>query len=121
MLRVFIPELYNDDRSQFLSQEEQKIFYKEGLRPAVVRLTPGVANEWPATYDDKNFRARGANGRLCFQTKVLPDWLVPHLGDCIRESLTDSGHTWGEGLVFLHQIRGVKHGNTHSLSRGAAR
>lgn len=67
------------------------------------------------------FRARGANGQLCFQTKMISDWLVPYLGDYIRDCLTQNGRSWGKGLVFLHQIRGVKHANTHSVSRTAAR
>lgn len=55
ILPVFIPELYNEERSQFLSQEEQEIFYEKGLRPAVERLLPDRANEWPATYSDEMF------------------------------------------------------------------
>lgn len=121
-LRVFIPELHHEDRSQFLSQQELEIFYQAGLRPAIERLEPEGANEWPATYADEMFRARGNNGQLNFQTKVLGDWLVPYLGDYIRSSLRDGGYAaWGEGLVFLHQIRGVKHANTHSIATGPAR
>ena len=67
------------------------------------------------------FRARGSNGQLSFQTKMIPDWLIPYLGDYIRTSLANAGCSWGEGLVFLHQIQGVKHATSHSLQSRPAR
>lgn len=120
MIRVLIPDLYNERRSQFLSQDEQRIFYEAGLRPAIERLQLERAAEWPATYNDEMFRARGVNGQLSFQTKIVPDWLLRELGDYLRESLEENGYSWGEGLVFLHQIRGVKHSTTHSTTARAA-
>lgn len=120
MVRVLIPELYREGRSQFLSQDEQRIFYEAGLRPAVERLQGDNAAEWPATYNDEMFRARGANGQLSFQTKVIADWLLPFLGDYIREALENNGYTWGTGLVFLHQIRGMKHSTSHSVNEESA-
>ncbi|KAF9455548.1 hypothetical protein BDZ94DRAFT_1277936 [Collybia nuda] len=60
------------------------------------------------------FRARGQNGQLSFCTKIVAQWLVPELGDAIRLSLAENGCSWGTGLVFLHQIRGVKHSSSHT-------
>ncbi|KAF8956187.1 hypothetical protein BDZ97DRAFT_1764028 [Flammula alnicola] len=120
MIRVLIPELYSKDRSQFLSQAEQKVFYEQGLLPAVQFLSDDQAAEWPATYDDEMFRARGRNGQLNFQTKVIAEWLVEYLGDYIRIYLEANGCSWATGLVFLHQIRGVKHSSQHSLGRDNA-
>jgi len=121
VVRVFIPQLYHENRTQYLSQDEQRIFYEAGLRPAVERLELEKSSEWPATYNDEMFRARGNNGQLSFQTKVIADWLLPYLGDYIRSSLSNAGYSWGEGLVFLHQIRGVKHATSHSLRTRSAR
>jgi hypothetical protein len=66
------------------------------------------------TYDDEMFRARGRNGQLSFTSKMLGAWLVPELGDAIRTALTNNGVSWATGLVFLHQIRGVKHSTQHA-------
>lgn len=120
MVRVLIPDLHDDTRSQFLSQEELKIFYEKGLRPAIQRLQIDNAAEWPPTYGSEMFRARGANGQLSFQTKVLPAWCLSVLGNYIRDALTGNGCSWGTGLVFLHQIRGVKHSTSHSCTGVAA-
>lgn len=67
------------------------------------------------------FRARGRRGQLSFTTKMIPDWCVEDLGDHIRDSLTENGYSWGTGLVFLHQIRGVKHSTTHEFDTSSAR
>ena len=84
------------------------------------KLWPERSAEWPVTYDDEMFRARGKNGTLSMQTKVTTDWMSSFLGDYIRESLQSSELTWGEGLVFLHQIRGVKNSSVHPLDGNAA-
>lgn len=121
MVRVLIPELYNKETpNPVLSQEQQAVFYEDGLRPAIVHLLGARANEWPPSYADEMFRARGHSGQLSFQTKVIPAGLIPHLGDSIRHFLEENGHPWAEGLVFLHQIRGVKNANAHGLSDEAA-
>ncbi|RDB15070.1 hypothetical protein Hypma_005467 [Hypsizygus marmoreus] len=120
-LRVLIPELHHDQRSsQSLSQDELRIFYEKGLRPAVQQLLGDQAAEWPATYADEMFRARGRNGQLSFQTKVIPEWHLSELGDCIRACLAQNGCSWGNGMVFLHQIRGVKHSSSHNLDHDAS-
>ncbi|GLB33116.1 hypothetical protein LshimejAT787_0100010 [Lyophyllum shimeji] len=121
IIRVMIPELYHDQRSSpRLSQDEQRIFYEQGLRPAMEELLGDKAAEWPATYDDEMFRARGKDGRLALTTKMFPEWLVDQLGDQIRASLQDHGCSWGTGLVFLHQVRGVKHSSSHSVDAECA-
>ncbi|KAF9455564.1 hypothetical protein BDZ94DRAFT_1316104 [Collybia nuda] len=90
-LLVQLPELYSDDRKAHLTQDEMKTFYECGLRPAIVSLSPDTASEWPATYSDEMFRARGQNGQLSFCTKIVAQWLVPELGDAIRLSLAENG------------------------------
>ena len=89
MVHILIPELYHKNQSQFLSQDAQRIFYQDGLHPAVQALDIARSAEWPATYNDEMFQARGTNSQLSFQTKVFPDWLVPYLGDAIREALQE--------------------------------
>lgn len=122
MIRAFFPDLYGEShRTPHLTQEEQKTFYEDGLRPAVQELLGEQAAEWPATYTDEMFRARSRNGQLSFQSKVLPDWSIPSFGDYIRHYLTLNGHAWGRGIVFLHQVRGVKHSCAHSTTCSAAR
>lgn len=120
MVRVLLPELYSDDRSQNLSQEEQKTFYEKGLLPAMQYLDGDQAAEWPASYDDELFRARGRNGQFSFQTKIVNDFLLDEFGDAIRDCLAHYGCSWGTGLVFLHQIRGVKHSLQHTPNRESA-
>src|ERR1700688_83407 len=121
MLRVFIPGLHNPHtRSPFLSQEDHRIFYEHGLLPAVTELCEDRAAEWPATYTDEMYRARGRNGTLSFQTKRIPSWKVKDLGRTIRSKLHAAGIPWAAGIVFLHQIRGVKDSTIHSVNRDAA-
>jgi hypothetical protein len=116
ILRVFIPGLYNrHTRSPFLSQEDHTTFYEQGLLLAVKELCGDRAAEWPATYTDEMYRARGRNGTLSFQTKMIPDWKVGDLGTTIRSKLGDAGIPWARGIVFLHQIRGVKDSTIHSV------
>jgi hypothetical protein len=120
MIRALFPALCAEDRSGSLTQKEQKIFYEKGLRPAVVELLGASAADWPPTYESEMFRARGHNGQLSFISKSLPEWHVSILGDKIRDSLLDNGIAWGEGLVFLHQIRGVKNTSQHTHHREAS-
>lgn len=118
---MLLPELYSEDRkSPYLTQDELETIYDLGTRPAIEELSPGTVAEWPAKYRDEMFRARGSNGQLAFASKMLPAWLVGHLGDRIRAALARNGSTWGTGLVFLHQIRGVKHSTSHSPEPAAA-
>ncbi|PPR05563.1 hypothetical protein CVT26_008757, partial [Gymnopilus dilepis] len=122
VLRVFIPELYEPDRPyNRLTQSQQTIFYEKGLRPAVANLLDIEALEWPATYSDEFWRARGRNGQLRFVTKTIPSPVVPHLANAIREAFRDSDIPWHHGLVVLHQIRGVKHSTSHSPTRHEAK
>lgn len=114
MIRVLFPALVASGRSVFLSQEEQTIFYEKGFRPAVADLLGASAADWPPNYESEMFRARAHNGQLSFMSKMLPEWHVNLLGDKIREFLRMNGVSWGEGLVFLHQIRGVKNSSQHT-------
>jgi hypothetical protein len=117
MIRVVIPELYEEGRKPYLTQQEQQIFYEHGLQPAIVSLCALPATEWPPTYNDEMFHARRRNGQFSFGSKILGDWLVPRLGDAIRDALTANGHSsWATGMVFLHQIRGVKHATQHAAN-----
>jgi hypothetical protein len=121
MLRVFIPDLHNPHtRSPFLSQEDHRIFYEYGLLPAVRELCEDRADEWPTTYTDEMYRARGRNGTLSFQTKRIPAWNVEDLGKTIRSKLHEAGIPWAARIIFLHQIRGVKDSNIHSVDEVAA-
>lgn len=118
---MLLPELYSEDRkNSYLTQEELETLYNLGTRPAIEELSPETAAEWPSRYRDEMFRARGHSGQLAFASKMLPDWIVRDIGDRIRAALARNGSTWGTGLVFLHQIRGVKHSTSHSPEPAAA-
>jgi len=122
MIRVLIPGLYDSEsRSPNLSQQHQKTFYEQGFLPAMQELCEDLAAEWPATYEDEMFRARGHNGKLSFQTKTIPEWQVRNIGSAIRSHLRRAGIPWARGIVFLHQIRGVKHSNFHPLDTTVAK
>ncbi|TFK62821.1 hypothetical protein BDN72DRAFT_902928 [Pluteus cervinus] len=123
MIRVFFPELYNDAgrrQGPFLSQEEQRIFYEQGLRPAIAELLGDKATEWPTTYQGELWRARARSGAFRFQTKVIPEWCLPVLAESIRDHLELNGVSWHHGIEFLHQIRGVKHATTHAVDEESA-
>jgi hypothetical protein len=120
MVRAFIPGLYDaNTRSPYLSQENQVTFYEKGLLPAVQELCQARSAEWPAKYTDEMFRARGRNGTLSFQMKVIPKWNVGILGRTIRSKLQEAGVPWATGIVFLHQIRGLKDSTLHRLDAAA--
>lgn len=110
--------LYDPTRNRSVcTQDEQRTFYEKGLLPSIFQLLGEQrTTDWPPTYDSEMFRARGSNGRLRFSTKVLPDWIIPHLADTIRENLTRNRVTWGEDLKILHQVRGVKNESMHSIN-----
>ncbi|KAF8868356.1 hypothetical protein CPB84DRAFT_1857950 [Gymnopilus junonius] len=112
--------LYSEERKPHLSQDEQRKFYEFGLRPAIQRIDPAQMTEWPVMYDDKMFCARGQSRTFSMQTKVTIDWMSQYLGEYIRDALESNGLDWGTGLVFLHQIRGIKNATTHSHTDAAA-
>jgi hypothetical protein len=121
MIRAFIPELYDEERaSPILTQQEYAAFYEKGLRPAVWQLDDNDATEWPATYNDEMFRARSKAGHLSFQTKVMDTFVGWFLADYIRDALKERGSNWHHGLVFLHQVRGVKNSCRHHEENAAA-
>ncbi|PPQ74580.1 hypothetical protein CVT25_004848 [Psilocybe cyanescens] len=115
MLRVIIPGLFREGRSSCPTQDEQRMFYNHGLLLAMRFLLNNDGVEWCPSYDDEMFRARGADGKLSFQAKKLPAWSVDHLAGKIREYLQFNGCPWYDGIVILHQIRGVKHSTEHGL------
>lgn len=94
-----------------LSHEEEQIFYEKGLLPAVKFLMKEEADRWPAQYIGEMSRARS----LSLQPKTIPAWCVSALGESIRRCLAENGCPWGRSLVFLHQIRGVKHSTAHDF------
>lgn len=121
MIRVLLPGLYMKDRKKSsLDQSEYKSFYELGLRPMIKALCPDVSDEWMPTYNSEMFHAQGKRGMFSFQSKTLAKWLVPHIGDKLRCSLTAKGVNWGAGLIFLLQIKGVKASNGHNPSAAAA-
>ena len=69
----------------------------------------------PADRDSEMFRARQTTGRLAFSTRILPADMVENFGDTLREHLSRNGVLWGRGLVFLHEIRGVKNTSRHQF------
>ncbi|KAJ8487932.1 hypothetical protein ONZ45_g14144 [Pleurotus djamor] len=119
-IRALLPALYREGRSSALTQQEYKQFYEKGLRPAIVELIPVQANEWPADYSTEIFRARSHAGQLSLGTKVVDSFVVEDLGDMIRSHLAANGLDWGTGLVFLHEIRGTKHGHGHGVRASSA-
>lgn len=104
-----------------MSQEQQQTFYEQGLRPAIAELLPVEVLEWPSSYRDEFWRATGRNGQLRFSTRVVPKDVVPLLADAIRACLLANGVPWYEGLVILHQVRGVKHSSSHAPTASDAR
>ncbi|KAJ8690101.1 hypothetical protein PTI98_011561 [Pleurotus ostreatus] len=73
-VRALIPGLYRANRSPQLTQDEMKSFYNQGLRPAIVELTPAQSAEWPSTYEGEMWRARGRTGQLALSSKVVDAW-----------------------------------------------
>lgn len=45
---------------------------------------------------------------------MVPEWEVGELGNTIRQCLQDNGCDWADGILFLHQVRGVKHSSSHA-------
>ncbi|KAG5649099.1 hypothetical protein H0H81_006306, partial [Sphagnurus paluster] len=88
------PSLDSPTRSTQMTQDEMTEFYELGLRPAVVQLLGSQADEWPPKYDSEMFRDQGKNGGLQLQSKMLPEWHMPYLGDAIRGCLEENGCLW---------------------------
>ncbi|RDB24557.1 hypothetical protein Hypma_008348 [Hypsizygus marmoreus] len=117
MIRVVFPSLATPTRDKlYLSKEEQIEFYEKGLRPAVQEITPRDAAEWPATWEDEVTRARRTNGTHSFQTKQVARGNVRLLGVTLRRCLEENGVNWAKGFIFLHNVRGTKHGTPHDMS-----
>ncbi|KAF8869105.1 hypothetical protein BD779DRAFT_1682604 [Infundibulicybe gibba] len=115
-VRAFFPSLWSPGcDSPILEQEKHAQFYDCGLRPAVDHLDRdiGLSSEWPPTYTDEMFRARTTQGHLAFQTKVLRRSSVRSLGRTLRRSLEAHRVTWAKGMLFMHQVQGVKAATMH--------
>jgi len=97
-----------------MSQEQQKMFYEQGLHPAIAQLLPVEVLEWPSSYRDEFWHAMGHNGQLRFSMRVVPKDVVPLLADAIRACLLANDVPWHEGLAILHQVHGVKHLSSHA-------
>ena len=120
MIRVLFPGLCADGHSPYLMQEEQKTFYEQGFRPAIVDILGPTTSDWPPNYTSKMFRAHGHNGQLLFMSKMFPEWQVGILGNKMHEYLLRNEVPWASGIVFLLQIRGVKNSSQHCPDIGAA-
>ncbi|KAF8867829.1 hypothetical protein BD779DRAFT_1685253 [Infundibulicybe gibba] len=110
-VRAFFPLLWSRNRSSpILSQEEHTVFYEMGLKPAIdfLEQETGLASEWPPKYTDELFRARTTKGQLVFQTKVLRKKSVRRLGSVLRKSFKFNKVRWASGMIFMHQVQGVK-------------
>lgn len=121
MIHIFFPGLLAEGRvGSQLTKDEKTKFYEFGLRPSIFSLLRQDVSDWPATYDAELFRAKKRSGYMSYQTKVLPQWILPFLADTIRAELVLNGVDWGEDLFFTHTIRGTKHGTQHSRNHDAA-
>ncbi len=119
LLRVLIPGLYVEGKGASISSEDLRKFYECGLYPAARKLMNQRASDWPGTYRAEMIRAKGSKGKIATQTKMFPQHLVPLLGDALRDELVFNGVEWGDSIVFLHQVRGVKNTTTHIVDDGA--
>jgi hypothetical protein len=118
MIHIFFPLLVTEEREgaggPHLSKEEKEAFYEKGLRPTIATLLPQDVPDWPATYEAELFRAKKRSGHMSYQTKVLPQWVLPVLANTLRAKLLQKGVLWAEDCFFIHTIRGTKHGTQHS-------
>ena len=80
-------------------------------------LMPHAANDWPPTYADELFHAQKKNGLYSFTKKGVPHYLLPELRNVIQHCLGEAGHTWGNSMRFLLQVRGMKHTTQHGLGQ----
>lgn len=121
MIRIVFPLLASPDRARVtLTKEEQNAFYEKGLRPAIQEVTPRDAAEWPATLRDEMTRARKSSGTISYQTKQIARENVDDVVEAIRRHLDDNGVEWARDFIFLHNVRGTKHGTAHDMSEEGA-
>jgi len=121
-MRAFIPGLYGQNlrpgevqrRSPTLTQEEQAIFYEKGMRPTLIDLLKSKGRDLPSTYGGEMWRAQPKNSRkLGFQSRPLTAIDSSRFGQLLRANLQRNGVPWHDGIVFLHQVRGVKFATGH--------
>ena len=70
----------------------------------------------PPKYSNELWRAKGhGQGGFGFQSRLLEGFLSWFLGDLIRENLKRADVPWHDGIIFLHQVRGVKSTTSHGF------
>jgi hypothetical protein len=115
LVRVFFLDLYSEDRQGWkLMGTEEADFYNLGLRPTLQQLLQDRGGGVPPNHEAGMFTARKSGGHLSFPTQDLPIEQIPRFAACLRHNLTRNGVLWGQNIVFLHQIRGVKDANCHA-------
>lgn len=120
-IHILFPNLVSENRSSsVLTQEEKATFYESVLRPAIQSLSPQCASDWPSTYSTEIFRAQKRSGHLAYQTKIVSAWLIDGLVNEMRSKIEESDTEWAKDFVFLHTLRGTKHGTQHQPTRNAA-
>jgi hypothetical protein len=121
MLRMVFPCLWSPERhSTYLTQDEQTVIYERGIRPTVAQLMPQDLSDWPATFNGEMFRARTLRGGLALTTKAVASWNVWRFGESLKRNLEESGVEWARGMIYAHQVRGMKHATQHTVSQEAA-
>ncbi|KAH0588293.1 hypothetical protein J132_02620 [Termitomyces sp. J132] len=119
-LHIFFPGLWAPQRcksrgSYETHERERAIWYNHGLRPAMIALLgENLAQDWPASYQTEEIRARRARGGYSWSTKIIPQDIVPFLADRIRmqlrstNDLAQEDKDWATNFFVLHTIRGTK-------------
>lgn len=115
---MFFLDLYNGQKSWALSKDQQCDFYEKGVRPALSDLLGARAGGLPPSHAGGLFVAQGSNGQLSLPTLSLHEECIPYFADLLRQKLRENNIPWGENIVFLHQIRGVKEENSHAAMDG---
>lgn len=95
---------------------ERSSWYENGLRPAIAHLLGQVVQEWPATYQTEEIRARKSGGGYSWGSRIIQRDVVGDLMERIRLELlmsNDEEGDWGLDAFVLHTIRGVKDGTFH--------
>ncbi|KAH6866222.1 hypothetical protein BKA70DRAFT_1453799 [Coprinopsis sp. MPI-PUGE-AT-0042] len=111
LIRVLFPNLHGINHT--VAPELQAEFYELGMRPTLVQLLEDRAADLPPTVEAELIRARSWSGRLSLSSRTLPDYALDQFGDLLRQNLEENNVKWAKGLVFLHQIRGVKNSSFH--------
>jgi len=114
-IRAFFPGLYSENRpSSILTMEEKGLFYDHGLKPALQKLLQNKGSDLPPKFSNEIWRAKGhGQAGFGFQSRLIEGHHSWKLGSLIRRNLRHAEIPWHDGMVFLHQIRGVKSTTSH--------